>query len=455
MPAISSLGIGSGVLTADVIDQLKEGERAVTVTPVENKIITANAKTDSLDLLESLFTTFKASVSALKNDGLYLERNVSGNNSGIEVITEAGVAVQDFTLSVTQLAQKDIQQSGSFANKSDLVAAGAVGTETMDITINGNTFSVDYDATTTLQDLSDAINEKAGSKLTSSILQTGTGAFSLILASKDTGATQAITTATTGALDAKLLSSGTLTQAQGAQDAVFDYNGIALTRSTNEITDITFGVSINLLQNGASANIKIEQDSAPIADELKLFVDSYNTLVSQLHEMTATRTTAGTQGLFNGDSSINSISRDLAKSVLEITGEGNSLVEFGIDVDRHGVMSLDETTFNTKFAADSGSLEDIFSGKTVGGTYQQGIFADIYDTVNNYTKFNGQLDNIQAGMKKELDNLSDRHTNLLDALNNRYEIMSKRFIAYDQIINRLNNQGNVLQTQIDALSKNN
>ena len=109
MPTINSLGIGSGVLTADVIDKLKENERGLIITPVEDKITTANAKTDALNLLENLFSSFKSNVASLKNDGLYLERTVSGNNDGIEVVVEAGVAVQDFTLSVTQLAQKNIQ----------------------------------------------------------------------------------------------------------------------------------------------------------------------------------------------------------------------------------------------------------------------------------------------------------------------------------------------------------
>lgn len=455
MPAINSLGIGSGVLTADVIDQLKENERDLTIVPIESKITTANAKTDALDLLENLFSTFKTSVSALKNDGLYLERQVSGNNSGIEVIAEAGVAVQDFTLSVTQLAQKDIQQSGSFSSTSDLVASGAVGTETMDITIDGTTYNIEYDNTTTLSQLSDTINEIAGTKVSSSILQTGTNTFSLVLASKETGANQAITTATTGALDAKLLSSGTLTQAQGAQDAIFDYNGIELTRESNEITDITFGITINLLQDGASSNIKITQDPEPIVDEMNLFVSSYNTLVSQLKSMTIAEDANGQSGLFSSDSTVKGITRELSRAVLEVTGEGNSLVEYGIDIDRFGVMSLDETTFNSKLADDPSGLEEFFSGKYVDGEFEQGVFGDIYDTINNYTKYSGQLDNIQAGVKTEIDNLSDRHEQLLASLDNRYAIMTKRFIAYDQVINRLNAQGNVLQTQIDALSNNN
>ena len=44
---ISSLGIGSGVLTADVIDQLKEADRAATVTPIENDMALNDQKKTS------------------------------------------------------------------------------------------------------------------------------------------------------------------------------------------------------------------------------------------------------------------------------------------------------------------------------------------------------------------------------------------------------------------------
>lgn len=460
MPAINSLGIGSGVLTADVIDKLKESERASTVTPIEDKITKANSKADSLDLVESLLTSFKSSAAALKNDGLYLEREVKGNNSGIEVIAEAGVSVQDFTLEVSKLAQKNIQQSGTFSTKGDLVASGAVGTETLDLSIGGTTYSIDYDNTTTLQDLSDAINEKAGSKVSASILQTGDAAYSLILSSKETGSDQTISTATSGSLDAKLLSSGTLFEAQAAQDAQFKYNGIDLTRSTNEITDITFGLSINLLQETGSANIKITQNPEPIKTELESFVTSYNSLISQIKSLTGKDQVTGVEGVFNGDNTINSIARDISRSVLAVNNEGTSLVEYGIDIDRTGTMSLDKSTFDAKISNDPQGVQDFFSGKNVTDSsgdinFQQGAFADIYDTINSYTKFNGFLDNIQAGVKTEIDNLSDRHARTLATLNDRYDILTKRFAAFDLVINKLNSQFASLQQQINAKSTSN
>ena len=86
---INSLGIGSGVLTADVIDQLKENDKAQQITPIDSKISLEQQKGDALDLLKSLMDSFQASVSSLDYDVLYQERTVSGNNSGVSVTAEA------------------------------------------------------------------------------------------------------------------------------------------------------------------------------------------------------------------------------------------------------------------------------------------------------------------------------------------------------------------------------
>jgi hypothetical protein len=46
---MSSLGIGSGVLTADVIDKLKENEKTYTVDPIKKKLELADQKKEALD----------------------------------------------------------------------------------------------------------------------------------------------------------------------------------------------------------------------------------------------------------------------------------------------------------------------------------------------------------------------------------------------------------------------
>ncbi|MEA3372129.1 MAG: flagellin hook IN motif-containing protein, partial [Campylobacterota bacterium] len=202
--AINSLGIGSGVLTAEIIEKLKDNEKSVRIDPIEQKITLEQQKGQALDLLDSLLTSFKANASALDYDVLYQERTVSGNNDGISVTAEAGVGIQSFSLEVTELAKSSVQQSGSFSSKTDTVASGE---GTLNLNLNGTNYTIDYDATTTLEDLRSEINNKAGDELTASILQTGDSAYSLVITSDETGKDQVISfTDLSGNLDNKVVS---------------------------------------------------------------------------------------------------------------------------------------------------------------------------------------------------------------------------------------------------------
>ncbi len=186
---INSLGLGSGVLTADLLDKLKSADEATIITPIKNKITLNSQKSQALDLLNSLMTTFKSSVSALDDDTLYQKRSVSGNNDGVSVSAAAGTQIRDFTLEVTAIAKKNVLQSGSFSSPTSAIANGA---GTLNFNIAGTDYTMDYTAATTLTDLKNLINDNAGSAASASILQTGTNAYSLVVTSKETGKTQTI-----------------------------------------------------------------------------------------------------------------------------------------------------------------------------------------------------------------------------------------------------------------------
>jgi flagellar hook-associated protein 2 len=235
---------------------------------------------------------------------------------------------------------------------------------------------------------------------------------------------------------------------QAARDASFKYNGITLTRSKNEVTDITAGVTISLLQNSGSTNISITQDAQAISDEMSSMVASYNTLTSQLNDMTTTNPTSGAVGIFNGESSINSISREINRIITSSNSSGLSLPNFGINLDETGVMSFNSSTFLAKFNANPETAEAFLSGSTTvdssGNTKTaDGVFSTLQSLLEGYTKTNGKV----KTMTKVLLASKIRSQALLEA---RYETMSSRFAQYDSIISKLNSQFNSLKQQIDA-----
>jgi len=66
------------------------------------------------------------------------------------------------------------------------------------------------------------------------------------------------------------------------------YNGIALSRPTNTITDIIPGVTIDLLANNANASIGINQDFSSVQTAVGTLVKSYNAQQALLHSLAET-----------------------------------------------------------------------------------------------------------------------------------------------------------------------
>lgn len=456
--AISSLGIGSGVLTADVLEQLKAADEARLITPIDNKLDLQDQKETAYNLLDSLISSFKSSVSALSYDSLYAKRTTSVTGGNLQVVAEAGAAVESFTLKTVQLAQKNIQESGSFLSATSTVADGS---GTMGITIDGTTYNVNYTAATTLEELATAINDAAGTQVTASVLQTGTTSYKLILASKNTGANQTISISDTpsvpgsGLVDAiynDATATSGFTSVLTAQDAILEYNNISVTRSTNEISDVINGVTLKLTTAGETANVDIKQDQDAITAEMELFVESYNTLITNLRDMTMSDQETGSQGVFNGDSFIKSISREINNIIISVNSDNDSLMNYGIDIDKSGTMTFNSTTFKAALTADPTAVNLFMAGgyDSVSGQTKTGLFQTLNDKIKEYTDFNGLLDNYQSNMDKKMTSLNEERARMLASLESRYDILTKRFSAYDAVISKINAQFSSLNMMIQA-----
>ncbi len=456
MSSISSLGIGSGVLTSDVIDQLKDADEARSVDPIDKKIEINDQKQQSYDLLSSLTTSFKSSVSSLSYDTIFDNKTVDIDGKA-EVSVDAGANVDSFTLETQTLAKKDITKFGAVDSLTSSIASDS---GVLNLEMDGTTYNIDYDENTTLESLAQSITDKAGSNIDASILETSDGKYSLVLSSKETGENQAITITDTddgtngdGSLDAVLFDDTVddgYEKIQDATDAVFKYNGITTVRSSNEINDLIVGVNITLKEEGDFSNVTINQDTNKITDEVQLFVDSYNTLMSNLNDMTAFDQDTGTLGIFQGDSFVNGLKRDISSSVTSRFGD-DSLVNYGISIDRYGVMSFDKSTLEDKLETDQESVKSFFTGSVdSSGNETEGFFNSFNDTLDTYTGYNGLLSNFDDGLTKNAENLADSRKKAQESIDSKYDIMTQQFIAYDAMISQMNAEFSSLQMMIDS-----
>ncbi len=445
MSTINSLGIGSGVLTSDLIDQLREVDDTNVLKPLEDKIALGVQKEEAYNLLSSLMTTFKSSATALSGDNLYLNRAVSGNTDAVTVTADSGSAVSSFEITDIDRAQADVWNSSTFDE--DTTPLVGLGEGILTVSVDGEDFEVEYTSDSSLSAIKDSINELAGDKMTASVLQVGESSYELVITAKDTN--KAITFADDNPDADSLENILALNNIQDQKAATFKYNGVEISRDTNEIDDLIIGVTISLNQNQEatdSASINIAQNDTSINTEMSLFVSSYNALITNLNDMTRANRESGSVGIFNGDSFVKSIARDLSTIVTRADSNGNSLMDYGIDIDRYGEMSLDSSVFNEKFTSNPEAMELFFSGDSE----TDGIFTKLDDRLNEYTGYNKLLSNFSDQISSLQTNTTDQYDKQKASLDNRYEIMTTKFIAYDAMISRMNSQFSSFQMMIDA-----
>ena len=156
-------------------------------------------------------------------------------------------------------------------------------------------------------------------------------------------------------------------QTNGAADASFTLNGLALTSSSNEIENVIDGVSLTLLTTTtAPANVSIAGDRLGITAAVGAFVESYNNYVLVNNGLTGFDSLTGVSGALSGDFSARSIESTVRDSTTRrITGSGSfydSLATVGITTNADGTLSLDSTRLSAALDDDKEGVVTLFAG---------------------------------------------------------------------------------------------
>jgi flagellar hook-associated protein 2 len=330
------------------------------------------------------------------------------------------------TVSVSETAQAgslkldvDALAQGQSNTSAGITSGSTVGAGTLTLQLGtwssaGSSFSatsassgvsVSVDSTDTVASLATKIN-KANAGVVATVFKDGTN-DRLLLRSKATGeaagfrmqakdTTGASITSNTGlgrfAFDPQagafgLASSGlTVNYASNAKARI---NGLAVTSSTNTLTDNVPGVTINLLattttnyglsnETTAPSTVTIKEDVTPSVRLIQTFVDAYNKLALDLADLTKYDRSASTPvvGLFQGDSVVVG-AHNLLRRMLAGTGPSSSSVytrlsDVGLELNKDG-LTLGLNTTKLSAAANNGNeLQKMFTTET-GNPATQGF----------------------------------------------------------------------------------
>jgi flagellar hook-associated protein 2 len=164
-------------------------------------------------------------------------------------------------------------------------------------------------------------------------------------------------------------------QIDGGQDASVKIDGTTITSSTNIITDVIAGITINLkkIEAGSQVDLNISRDTNSIKSSVQGFIDEYNKILEYVNNQFAWDEETKSSGLLSGDGTLSSIRSSLQNIVIStikgLPTDMNALSLIGINSDSSGILSINTTDFTNALVNDFNGVGRIFAaeGTTTDG----------------------------------------------------------------------------------------
>jgi flagellar hook-associated protein 2 len=370
---------GSGIDLKSLVTGLVNAETSVAQSKITKKVENTNLSISSFGNLSSRMNTLNTELTNLEETNA---RATTSSNAGVvlTVTDEANAVDVSSSIVVSTLARGqavsfDLTNNGfanAFSSSSSRTASSSIDQGTMVLTLGSTATTITINSTNnTLQGLVDEINKITGVQAT--LIDTdGSGSLSLSIRS-DTGANNSFSISS-GSGDLSAFNTGDYSDAWVAKqttaaDASFTVGGVTVTRSSNTITDLFAGHTINLTAADSSTAVEVTSALATTDARARMqsFIDSINTVKTFLKTETQRGLNGAEPGSLAGDVTATAILRDLsALTTTPITGYGSTdyyLANLGVRTERDGTLSLDTTAFDAAILADPTVADIVFSSK--------------------------------------------------------------------------------------------
>ena len=381
MATITSAGVGSGLDIEGIISSLVAAEK-IPLNKVSEERTKINTKVSIYGVIKNSFAGLQTAADKLKSlSNLNPLKVTSSSDSAVSGTASSSAAKGTYSVEVSQLAKAQSVVASSVTNSDTTIGTGSL-TFTLGSYASGtNTFTANASKTPvtisigtgqqTLSGIKEAINN-ANAGVSASIVNDGTGSR-LVLTSKDTGLENGFKLEVADADGTNTNTSGlsmlaydptatagagkNATSLQAAQNANFTINGLAVTKTSNTVTDAVEGLTLNLKTVTTSAvTVGVSLDDTTLKSTLNSFVSAYNQIRGNLKDQQEKDATLSKETVPSTlERGLRNILRD------SVSAYGLSLNDVGLSFDKTGVLSLNTTTLDTKIASDPAVLGKLFS----------------------------------------------------------------------------------------------
>ncbi len=486
--AIRLSGLASNMDTESIVAELMSAQR-MKKTKIENKKTKLEWSQDKWKTLNSkLYSFHTKTLSDMRMQKNFLTKAATPSDESKVKATATSSAVEGtHTLKITSLASAQFvtgaQLGSTVTGKTKLTDLGlTAGTDNKITITNGSkTQSLEVTADTTINDLVNTM-KNAGINASYDTVQRR-----LFLSSKDSGASNAFSITASGTVDLTKLGLGTSAKTVAATDAAFEYNGMAMTSSTNNVS--VNGINLNLVGTTGSdvVTLSITNDTKAVYDMIKNFVKEYNDVLTAMNDayhadlakgyepLTDEQKEAMTDdqvekwenkikdSLLRRDNTIGTLINSLRNTMSRSVTVGNKsqyLSTFGIVTTKYTERGLLHINGDKDDQSVSDKDNDLMTALTNDPDKVMEVFtklaSDLYKDLGDKMKSTSMRSALTFYNDKEMKKQIEDYQDDIDVFEKKLVDMEsryyKQFTAMEKAMSKMNSQSNYLMSMIGGNS---
>ncbi|PIT74812.1 flagellar filament capping protein FliD [Limnohabitans sp. G3-2] len=462
---VNTLGAGSGIDVKGLAQSLVDAEKTPKKERIDTKITQTEAKITGYGAVKFALSELKTAFGKLNDASDFSSIKPSNTQSNALGITASSTAeAGSYNIEILQTALMQRTGSSTFADRAtplNVISPDTTGTAfSLNLTIGGVDKGDISVVNPTPAGMVSAIN---GAKLgvTAQLINTGNG-YNVVI-SGETGASKAFSLTSKDSNGVAVPGVSFTNHLQTATDASLKINGLTVSRSSNTVTDVIDGVTLDLYANTTgSARVDLNRDTASIKDNVKGLVTAYNDFEETL-KILGDRDSEVEEfgGALAGESLLQSVRAQVRAMITDTSSTAGTTIQaarnVGLSMDRNGQLTLDESKLDTALQNNFAEVSTMFSAGTnnqsIYSAAPGGLAGDAINKIEKMLLSTGAIESLSrnstAKIAKYKDELADLDARM-EKLMSRY---MSQFSVMESIVGNSNSTRESLKGTFEGMAK--
>lgn len=273
-----------------------------------------------------------------------------------------------------------------------------------------------------------------------------------------------------------------------ADDAIIKYEGITITRPTNDIDDVVPDVTLHVHEKTErTATINIKEDKESAKDALITFVGKYNQVIAEMNILTTNKPEVVSEldylsddeqekemaklGMFQGDFTLNNGKSQFQKIISSSYNYGfdadiTMLNQIGISTNAsgrsagynaaqlRGYLEIDEKKLDSQLEENMSQIKDLFGFDTDGDLIiDSGVAYELDKQLTAWTQTGGIIATKNSTLKNNIDRTNSKITKLESQLDTKEAELKSKYSTMESTLNSLDRQQSTITNWADSMTK--